>query len=321
MAELAAQEDHRLDGARGQEQPPLTVTRPLEQHVGAHERARQGEQSVVHVREPETPGLAEHHRGHDSCAHQEWREPAQLGGVGAGHVGIVARVGVLPCRVFPGAGLQGSPRGRDRPAGHRVRVMTSTPVRTASDLDRTTPTEQLLTAGLLVAPVVYLAADTTYAARGWDDPIAGVLHVLGGIAYGLIVLRVASWVPTSLLASAIVLTGLIGLAGNVAYGFETIHLSLGDTPLVDQPGAATLIKPLGLFFPLSFALVSFALSAAGAPLAGSAGPGGRRRLARGPRRQHRAGRRAVNVALVVAFGSLAWPNGRPARLDPLDDGR
>ena len=199
--------------------------------------------------------------------------------------------------------------------------MTSTPVRTASDLDRTTPTEQLLTAGLLVAPVVYLAADTTYAARGWDDPVAGVLHVLGGIAYGLVVLRVASWVPTSRLAAAIVLTGLVGLAGNVAYGFETIHLSLGDTSLVDQPGAATLIKPLGLFCPLSLALVSFALrrlghrwqallvlvAAVAWPVAhiGNVAP-----LAV-----------LVNVALVVALGSLAWPDGRPGRPEPLDGGR
>jgi hypothetical protein len=29
------------------------------------------------------------------------------------------------------------------------------------------------------------------------------------------------------------------------------HVSLGDTPLVDEPGAANLIKPLGLFFPVA----------------------------------------------------------------------
>lgn len=199
--------------------------------------------------------------------------------------------------------------------------MTSTPIRTASDLHRTTPTERLLTAGLLVAPVIYLAADTTYAARGLDDPAAGVLHVLGAIAYGLIVLRVASWVPTSLLAAAIMLTGLIGLAGNVTYGFETIHMSLGDTQLVDQPGAANLIKPLGLFFPLSFALVSLALARLGhrwqallvlvAIIAWPIAHIGNIAAVAVP----------VNIALVVAFGSLAWPNGRPARLDPLRDGR
>ncbi|MEO6606760.1 MAG: hypothetical protein ABIN55_14245 [Aeromicrobium sp.] len=122
------------------------------------------------------------------------------------------------------------------------------------------PTEQLLTASLIVAPLIYLAADSTYAAQGWDSGAAGVIHVIGAIAYGLVVLRVATWLPnTSTLKAAIVLTGVIGMAGNVAYGFEAIHMSLGDAQLVDQSGAATLIKPLGLFFPLSFALVALAL--------------------------------------------------------------
>ena len=92
-----------------------------------------------------------------------------------------------------------------------------------------TPTDRLLAGSLAVAPLLYLAADTTYAVRGWDDATAGVLHVLGAMAYGLVVLAVASWLPrTSRLAAAIVLTGVIGTVGNSAYGFDAIHLSLGD---------------------------------------------------------------------------------------------
>lgn len=131
---------------------------------------------------------------------------------------------------------------------------TSTTIKTSN------PTDQLLTASLIVAPLIYLAADSTYAAQGWNSGAAGVIQVLGAIAYGLVVLRIATWLPnTSMLKAAIVLTGVIGMAGNVAYGFEAIHMSLGDLQLVDQSGAATLIKPLGLFFPLSFALVALAL--------------------------------------------------------------
>ena len=158
-----------------------------------------------------------------------------------------------------------------------------------------------------MAPLLYLAADSTYAARGWTDPTAGVLHVLGAIGYGFVVLRIAMWLaPASRLKAALVLVGLIGLAGNVAYGFDTIHMSLGDTQLVDQPGAANLIKPLGLFFPMSLALVAGAL------------------LGRGERWQallvvaalvvwpiaHIGNIAALavpaNVALVVALGSIAW---------------
>ncbi len=125
-----------------------------------------------------------------------------------------------------------------------------------------TPTDRLLSASLLVAPVLYLAADAAYATRGWDDATAGLLHVLGAIAYGFVVLRVAGWLPArSRLAAAIVLCGLIGLAGNVAYGFEAIHMSYGDVQLVDRSGVANLIKPLGLFFPLSFVLVAAGLAA------------------------------------------------------------
>jgi hypothetical protein len=39
-----------------------------------------------------------------------------------------------------------------------------------------TPTGKMLTGALIVAPLIYLAADSTYAARGWDDGTAGVLH-------------------------------------------------------------------------------------------------------------------------------------------------
>lgn len=176
-------------------------------------------------------------------------------------------------------------------------------------LSARTPTDRLLTGSLLVAPLVYLAADSTYATRGWDDPTAGVLHVLGAIAYGFVVLRVADLLPAaSALRAAVLLTGLVGLAGNVAYGFEAIHQSLGDVQLVDQPGAANLIKPLGLFFPLSFALVALALSRLGrrwqaglvlvASLAWPVAHIGNVSAVAVP----------VNVALVVAFGSLLWPD-------------
>lgn len=126
------------------------------------------------------------------------------------------------------------------------------------------PLDRILTGSLLVAPLLYLAADSTYAALGWDAAPAGILHVIGAIAYGFVMLRVVAWLPRqSSLAAAILVTGMIGFAGNVAYGFDTIHMSLGDVALVHQPGAANLIKPIGLFFPLSFALVALALTRLG----------------------------------------------------------
>jgi hypothetical protein len=121
-----------------------------------------------------------------------------------------------------------------------------------------TPVDRLLTASLVVAPVLYLIADSLYAARGWADPSAAVFHVLASIAYTLVML----WVvrnSTGYLAAALLVVGVIGVAGSVAYGFNTIHVSLGDTDLVDATGAAVLIKPLGLCFPLMLLLCAVAL--------------------------------------------------------------
>ena len=176
-----------------------------------------------------------------------------------------------------------------------------------------TPTDRLLSASVGVAPLGYLVADTTYAVRGWDDGAGGVLHVLGAAGYGLVVVAVAGRLPRgSALAAVLLLAGVLGLAGNVGYGFDAVHASLGDVPLVDRSGAAVLIKPLGLAFPLSLALVALALARLGLRrqavvvlLAGLAWPvahiGNVAALAV-----------AVDVALVVALGSLAGGAAREA---------
>ena len=170
--------------------------------------------------------------------------------------------------------------------------------------------QRLLTASLIVAPVASLAADTTYAARGWDDATAGSLAVVAAVLYGFVTLRIATWLPAgSTLRIAVVLTGLVGSAGAVAYGFDAIHMSLGDTQLVDQPGAANLIKPLGLFFPLAMVLMGVALLRLGCRW-----PGGLVIVAGVVWPVVHIGNVAplvvaVNVLLVVGFGSLLW---RPA---------
>jgi hypothetical protein len=138
--------------------------------------------------------------------------------------------------------------------------------------------DRLLTLSLIAAPVIYLIADSLYAARGWDDPTAAVFHVLGAIAYTFLLLRVVTW-SDGILAAVLLFIGAFGVAGNVAYGFNTIHVSLGDTDLVDTAGAATLIKPLGLCFPLMLLLTAGALR----------------------------GTRNVWISAVLAVAGVAWP--------------
>ncbi len=140
------------------------------------------------------------------------------------------------------------------------------------------PTDRMLTASLVVAPLLYLAADSVYAAKGWDSADAGGLHVLGAIAYAFVLLRVATW-TTGWLQCAILFTGVVGACGNVAYGFNTIHVSLGGVDLVDTSGPGALIKPLGLFCPLAFVLAGVVLARA----------------------------RARVPAVLVGVAGLAWP--------------
>jgi hypothetical protein len=154
-----------------------------------------------------------------------------------------------------------------RPAGHDdSQDMTSTPL------------QRLLTGSFLVAPTVYLLADLLYATRGWDDPTAAVVHVLAAVGYTVVMVRLAT-LDEGLLAAVLLAVGVLGAAGNVAYGFNTIHVSLGDTDLVDATGAAVLIKPLGLFFPLTLLLGAVAL----------------RRTA------------PTWTVVLLAVGALAWP--------------
>ncbi|MDT3442592.1 hypothetical protein [Pseudofrankia sp. BMG5.37] len=119
--------------------------------------------------------------------------------------------------------------------------------------------DRLLSASLVVAPVLYLVATVLYALRGWEsDSAGGVFHVLGAVAYTLVLIRVATW-TSGALGAALLVVGSIGIAGNVAYGFDAIHVALGDVSLVDRGGAAVLIKPLGLGFPLMLLMCAIAL--------------------------------------------------------------
>jgi hypothetical protein len=134
---------------------------------------------------------------------------------------------------------------QNQPAPHDGRMETQLLLTTPL-----APTDRILTYSLAIAPLVYLLADSLYAANGWDNANAGGIHVVGAILYGFVALRIASWTAGGLQAGA-VFVGVLGTAGNVAYGFNTIHVSLGAIDLVDTSGPGAIIKPLGLFFPLT----------------------------------------------------------------------
>ena len=156
--------------------------------------------------------------------------------------------------------------------------MTTLDVAVGTERGQVSPTDRMLTVALVVAPLLYLVVDSLYAVRGWDDADAGGLHVLGAIAYAFVVVRLATW-STGWLAAATLFAGVVGAAGNAAYGFNTIQVSLGGVDLVDTSGPGAIIKPLGLFCPLAFLLCAVILG--------------------------RLGRRTS--ALLVGVAALAWP--------------
>ncbi len=120
------------------------------------------------------------------------------------------------------------------------------------------PTERLLDASLLLAPIAYLAVDCSYAVRGWDDGATASLHVLAAALYGLAAIKlvtlVRGWPQAVLLVVA-----LLGVVGNAGVGENTLHVALGGNDLFDADGPANLFKAMGFFFPLTFVIAAVAL--------------------------------------------------------------
>lgn len=131
------------------------------------------------------------------------------------------------------------------------------------------PIDRLLTLSLFLAPGLTLVSSVLYAARGWDDGAAALVHIIGGVLGSLVVVRIVTYlnrVPR--LAAVALAVGMVGCGGVVGYGFNTIEVGLGAVDLVDATGAATIIKPLGLCWPLALLLLGIGLLRAGrVPLA------------------------------------------------------
>lgn len=122
-----------------------------------------------------------------------------------------------------------------------------------------TPLGKLLDASLLVAPLLYLFLDTTYAARGWWDGPTGALHVVAAVVYGVAALRLIT-LATGRLQAVLAVVAVLGIVGNAGVGEDTIHVALGGNDLFrEHGGPAALFKTLGFFFPLTFLLTAAAV--------------------------------------------------------------
>lgn len=122
------------------------------------------------------------------------------------------------------------------------------------------PTERLLTASLILSPAVTLISSVLYALNGWDNGSAAAVHIVGGILGIPVVVRLTTYLDrVPRLAATAFAVGVAGCAGVIGYGFNTIGVSFGGVDLIDATGPATILKPLGLCWPLALLLFGIAL--------------------------------------------------------------
>jgi hypothetical protein len=120
------------------------------------------------------------------------------------------------------------------------------------------PTERLLDATLLLAPLAYLVVDSSYAVRGWDDGPTAAMHVLAAAVYGLAAVKLVT-LTRGRSQAVLLVVAVLGIIGNAGVGDNTLHIALGGNDLFDEQGPANVFKSLGFFFPLTFLLAALSL--------------------------------------------------------------
>lgn len=121
-----------------------------------------------------------------------------------------------------------------------------------------TPRCRLFGVAMIVAPLLLLAS-TALSVTGdglGEDRTGGVLQVYAMIGFILAVIGLTRIAETHFarVAAALTLVGVMGTAGGVAYGINSIYVTLGTVNLNDVEGLAGLLalKVPGLLFPLTF---------------------------------------------------------------------
>ena len=134
----------------------------------------------------------------------------------------------------------------------------SAPTRTLPRALNDSPAERLLNASLLLAPLAYLAVDSSYAVRGWEDGPSAAMHIIAAALYGLAAIKLVS-LTTGRTQAVLLVVAVLGVVGNTGVAENTLHVALGGNDLFDANGPANVFKTLGFFFPLTFLIAAFAL--------------------------------------------------------------
>ena len=137
-------------------------------------------------------------------------------------------------------------------------MAASTTTASPTTAGRRAPAQRLLDAALVLAPLAYLAVDSSYAVRGWDDGTTAALHLLAAALYGVAALGLVS-LTSGHVQAVLLVVAVLGTVGNAGVAQNTLHIATGGNDLFAEGGPASLFKALGFFFPLTFLIAAVAL--------------------------------------------------------------
>jgi hypothetical protein len=119
------------------------------------------------------------------------------------------------------------------------------------------PTDLLLNASLILAPTLMLTSSIVYVVTdelGHGVP-GGIVQNLAMICFMLVVIRLTTLVSDSSpkVAAALLLVGIVGVAGGIGYGVNAYAVEVTGVDMNDTAGAAaTALQTAGILFPLMF---------------------------------------------------------------------
>ena len=133
-----------------------------------------------------------------------------------------------------------------------------------------TPRSTVLAGAAIAAPVLLLGSTLAYMAGDGlgDDPLGGTIQVYAAIGFGLALLGLTARLEPHLprLAAALTVTGMVGVAGAIGFGHDSIVFSYNPVAALSEQEAGwtflSLLLP-GIIFPLTLAATGLAAMKAG----------------------------------------------------------
>lgn len=126
-------------------------------------------------------------------------------------------------------------------------------------MDSSTPRQRLVGAAMLIAPALLLVSTIAHVAGSGlgEDQTGGVIQVYAFAAFFVVLIGLTQMLEAVAprAATALTVTGSLGVAAGVGYGINSIYAALGTTDINDNvenaAGPLALQLP-GILFPLTF---------------------------------------------------------------------